>query len=85
MLGYFETSRIIMAWCETRRDFRSFRADRVVAADFLTDRYPERPALLRAKWRKAMEAEREKWAKKNEACGDVMEEPRKKANRTSSP
>jgi predicted DNA-binding transcriptional regulator YafY len=64
LLGYFETTRLICAWCETRKDFRSFRADRVVAAEFLAERYPERPAHLRAKWRKHMEADRARWEKK---------------------
>lgn len=68
LLGYFEERRIVVAWCESRSDFRSFRADRVVTAEFLAERYPERPALLRAKWRKHMEAERKKWAKENAAC-----------------
>jgi predicted DNA-binding transcriptional regulator YafY len=63
LLGYFETTRLICAWCETRKDFRSFRADRIVGAAFMDDRYPERPAVLRAKWRKKMEAERAKWMK----------------------
>jgi predicted DNA-binding transcriptional regulator YafY len=58
LLGYFETTRILAAWCETRRDFRSFRTDRIEAAEPLEDRYPERPSVLRHKWRKAVEAER---------------------------
>jgi predicted DNA-binding transcriptional regulator YafY len=33
-----------------RRVFRSFRADRVKSATFLDERYPERAAVLRAKW-----------------------------------
>jgi predicted DNA-binding transcriptional regulator YafY len=41
----------VVAWCELRRDFRSFRTDRVTGATFLSERYPERPASLRAKWR----------------------------------
>ena len=57
MLGYYETTRIICAWCETRKDFRSFRSDRVVNAAVMEDRFPERPYSLRVKWRKAMEAE----------------------------
>ncbi len=61
LLGYYETTRIICAWCETRRDFRSFRSDRIVSAVVLEERYPERPAALRVKWRKAMEAE---WKKR---------------------
>ena len=62
LLGYFETTRLICAWCETRKDFRSFRADRIVGATFMGERYPERPTVLRAKWRKTMEADRARWA-----------------------
>lgn len=54
-IGYYDATRLIIAWCELRRDFRSFRTDRVASAEFLDERYPERPAVLRAKWRKQME------------------------------
>jgi predicted DNA-binding transcriptional regulator YafY len=64
LLGYMETTRIICAWCETRRDFRSFRSDRIKAAEVLDEKYPERPAALRVKWRKKVEADREEWMKK---------------------
>ncbi|MES2342068.1 MAG: YafY family protein [Pseudomonadota bacterium] len=57
-IGYHDTVRMLMAWCELRQDFRSFRADRVTGAEFLEDRYPERPAVLRAKWRRVMEERR---------------------------
>lgn len=53
-IGYLDTVRLLAAWCELRGDFRHFRTDRVTDAAFLSDRYPERPALLRAKWRKTM-------------------------------
>ncbi len=53
-VGYHETVRLIIAWCELRVDFRSFRTDRVTEAEFLDQRYPERPATLRARYRKAM-------------------------------
>jgi predicted DNA-binding transcriptional regulator YafY len=53
-VGYLETVRHLIAWCELRQDFRSFRTDRVTAAGFLDDRYPERPGALRAKWRRAL-------------------------------
>jgi predicted DNA-binding transcriptional regulator YafY len=53
-IGYFDTTRILAAWCELRRDFRSFRTDRVADASFLEERYPERPAALRAKWRESL-------------------------------
>jgi len=51
-IGYFETSRLLISWCELRGDFRSFRTDRVSAAEFREERYPDRPASLRAKWRR---------------------------------
>jgi predicted DNA-binding transcriptional regulator YafY len=52
-VGYHETVRLMIAWCELRQDFRSFRTDRVAEAEFLDERYPERAATLRARWRKA--------------------------------
>ncbi len=57
-VGYMETVRLLIAWCELRRDFRTFRTDRVAGAEFLNERFPERPAVLRTKWRKYMEIER---------------------------
>jgi predicted DNA-binding transcriptional regulator YafY len=58
-IGYTDATRILIAWCELRSDFRSFRADRVTGAQFLEERYPERPSVLRHRWRKKREAE---WA-----------------------
>jgi predicted DNA-binding transcriptional regulator YafY len=46
----------LIAWCELRQDFRSFRTDRVTAAGFLDERYPERPGALRTKWRRSLVA-----------------------------
>jgi predicted DNA-binding transcriptional regulator YafY len=59
-LGYLETVRILAAWCELRQDFRHFRTDRVIAASFLDERYPARPAALRAKWLRTLEERRPK-------------------------
>lgn len=53
-VGYFDSVRHLIAWCELRRDFRSFRTDRIAAAEFLDARYPERPSVLRARWRKTI-------------------------------
>jgi len=53
-VGYFDSVRHLIAWCELRRDFRSFRTDRIVSAEFLDERYPERPSVLRARWRKTI-------------------------------
>jgi len=58
LIGYRETVRLLIAWCETREDFRTFRTDRVVAATFLDDRYPARPAQLRSRWQAKMDEER---------------------------
>ena len=57
LIGYRETTRLLVGWCEMRDDFRTFRTDRVVEAAFLEDRYPARPAVLRARWQAAKEAE----------------------------
>jgi len=48
-VGYLEIVRHLIAWCELRQDFRSFRTDRVTAAGFLDERDPERQSALRAK------------------------------------
>ncbi len=56
LVGYRETTRMLVAWCETRGDFRMFRTDRVLAMDFLDERYPHRPAQLRARWYTMMKA-----------------------------
>ncbi|MDG2522806.1 YafY family protein [Caulobacter segnis] len=61
-VGYMETVRLLIAWCELREDFRTFRTDRVAGAQFLNERFPERPGVLRTKWRKYMDAERRRRA-----------------------
>lgn len=60
-VGYMETKRLLIGWCELRADFRTFRTDRVAEAVFLDDRYPERPGILRAKSRRAMEEMHANW------------------------
>jgi predicted DNA-binding transcriptional regulator YafY len=54
MVGYFEKSRVLAAWCELRHDFRHFRADRIVGADFLEERHGVRRALLKAQWKRSL-------------------------------
>ena len=53
-IGYLEAVRLLAAWCELRKDFRSFRTDRVVDAVYLDEKYPERRDALRAKWRRSL-------------------------------
>lgn len=52
-VGYFDTVRIIAAWCELRGAFRHFRTDRVVGAGFLEARYMRPRPQLWAEWKKA--------------------------------
>jgi predicted DNA-binding transcriptional regulator YafY len=53
-VSYWDTVRVVVAWCELRKDFRSFRTDRVVTAEFPGQRYPVPRTRLTAQWRKAM-------------------------------
>lgn len=52
-VGYFDTVRIIAAWCELRADFRHFRTDRVVEAAFLEARYTRPRPQLWGEWKRA--------------------------------
>ena len=50
-LGFFEAAEVLAGWCETRRDFRYFRLDRIVAAEVSGKRFPKRRCVLLAEWR----------------------------------
>jgi predicted DNA-binding transcriptional regulator YafY len=54
IIGYMDAARLLIGWCELRQDFRRFRIDRIAGADFLEERYPDRPAALMARWRKTL-------------------------------
>jgi len=58
LVGYVATVRVIVAWCEMRGDFRTFRADRISRLEFIDEAYPERSAALRRRWLAARERER---------------------------
>jgi len=58
-VSYWETARLIVAWCELRKGFRHFRTDRVLSYEFLEVRYPTTRQRLRAQWRKEMDDEGE--------------------------
>jgi predicted DNA-binding transcriptional regulator YafY len=49
-LGFFDSVRLVMAWCELRQDFRHFRTDRIAALT-AGDRYPRRRHALLKEWR----------------------------------
>ncbi|MBL9036708.1 MAG: YafY family transcriptional regulator [Rhodospirillaceae bacterium] len=50
-LAFFDRARVVAAWCELRRDFRHFRADRIEKARPLKQRYPKRRRVLLKDWR----------------------------------
>jgi predicted DNA-binding transcriptional regulator YafY len=54
-VSYWDVVLVIIAWCELRNDFRHFRADRVVAADFLAQRYATPRTRLKVVWKKQMQ------------------------------
>lgn len=54
-IGYLETVLHLAGWCELRKDFRSFRIERIAQTTFLDEKYPERRAVLRVKWMKNMQ------------------------------
>lgn len=58
IIGYAETVRLLVAWCELRQDFRHFRTDRICAAEFLDEYHGSRLGELRARWKRHMETER---------------------------
>ena len=50
ILGYSETSVMLIAWCELRQDFRHFRAERIVRMDAIGKTIGIRPGELRRRW-----------------------------------
>jgi predicted DNA-binding transcriptional regulator YafY len=55
-LGFFEHSRVMVAWCESRRDYRHFRLDRVARLEITGTRYPRARAAMLAEWRQGIAA-----------------------------
>lgn len=55
LLGYFEKTRGLIAWCELRQDFRHFRTDRMLTLTVLDQQPPKRRAVLVREWEKLRE------------------------------
>ena len=49
-LAYYEEKQVIAAWCLLRRDYRSFRIDRIAAARIGDEGFGRRRAVLMADW-----------------------------------
>lgn len=49
-IAYFETARLIIAWCEEREGFRHFRTDRISSWSLHEEKFSKSINLLRAEW-----------------------------------
>ena len=49
-LGYADTKRVLIAWCELRQLFRHFRTDRMIAVELLDQPIGLRRGELRRRW-----------------------------------
>jgi predicted DNA-binding transcriptional regulator YafY len=56
-IGFFESVRVLTAYCELRQDYRHFRTDRIVSLTERAERYPRRRQAMLTEWR---ELERER-------------------------
>ncbi|TPG58201.1 YafY family transcriptional regulator [Roseomonas nepalensis] len=56
-VGFFEATEVLVAWCETRGDFRHFRLDRIASAEPAGGRAPRRRRVLLADWRASQRIE----------------------------
>ncbi|MCQ4634276.1 YafY family transcriptional regulator [Shinella sp. CPCC 100929] len=50
-LGYFEDTRMLVAWCESRQGYRHFRTERMLALAMLEERFPRRRAAMLKEWK----------------------------------
>ena len=67
-LGFFESTRILAAWCELRGGFRHFRADRIERAELLAERLPKGRKTLAKEWRRTLLTETGSGARYRSAC-----------------
>jgi predicted DNA-binding transcriptional regulator YafY len=49
-VAYYVQATLIGAWCELRRDYRHFRADRIIELTVLDETYPSDNGRLMAEW-----------------------------------
>ena len=52
---YYTEATVLAAWCELRRDFRHFRADRIVDCHETGDSFAEQASQLRKDWHAQLE------------------------------
>ncbi len=49
-IAYFDVQRLVIAWCELRKDFRGFRTDRILKATVRVEKYTESRKALLKRW-----------------------------------
>ena len=65
-ISYLDTAELVIAWCELRDDFRTFRLDRLRAAEIKKDSFrPKRVPLLRRFLERLQQEEKQGWSKKS--------------------
>lgn len=50
LIGLFEQYHVLVAWCESRQDFRNFRLDRINAWQNVEQKYPRSRHTLLSEW-----------------------------------
>jgi predicted DNA-binding transcriptional regulator YafY len=50
-LTFFDRARVVVAWCELRKDYRHFRTDRIASLKISETRYPRRRQAMLKEWR----------------------------------
>ncbi|WP_028606059.1 helix-turn-helix transcriptional regulator [Ottowia thiooxydans] len=50
-IGFFDQVEVLVGWCETREDIRTFRIDRITSLALSGTRYPRRRQALLKEWR----------------------------------
>lgn len=56
LIAFLDRSRYLVAWCETRKDYRHFKTDRVQGLKVIGEKYPVRRAVLIEGWEEATES-----------------------------
>jgi predicted DNA-binding transcriptional regulator YafY len=55
-IGYFSEGRILVGFCEARKDYRHFRSDRLIETRMLDERYPRPRAQMFREWQQRQRA-----------------------------
>jgi glutathione S-transferase len=73
-IGFFESTRVLVAWCELRGGFRHFRTDRIEAAEILPERLPRPRRQLMKEWQKTLLPESDSSARYSVPCSHHVRE-----------